>query len=151
MKVLIAQSCLTLCNLMLLLLLLSCFSRVLFCATPQTAAYEAPLSLGFSRQEYWSGLPFPSPMYETEKWKWSRSVVPDSATLWTAAYQASPSMGFSGQEYWSGLPLPSPWAVAKGKGVKWQTPLECRVPKNSRRDKKAFLSSQCKEIETDEK
>ena len=30
-------------------------------ATPWTAAYQAPLSLGFSRQEYWRGLPFPSP------------------------------------------------------------------------------------------
>ena len=36
-----------------------------------------PLFLGFSRQEYWSGLPFPSPMHESEKWKWSRSVVSD--------------------------------------------------------------------------
>ena len=35
-------------------------------------------SLGFSRQEHWSGLPFPSPMHEGEKWKWSRSVVFDS-------------------------------------------------------------------------
>ena len=35
-------------------------------------------SLGFSRQEHWSGLPFPSPMPESEKWKWSRSVVSDS-------------------------------------------------------------------------
>ena len=34
---------------------------------PMTAAYQAPLSLGFSRQEHWSGLPFPSPMYESEK------------------------------------------------------------------------------------
>ena len=34
--------------------------------------------LGFSRQEHWSGLPFPSPMHESEKWKWSRSVVSDS-------------------------------------------------------------------------
>ena len=32
-------------------------------------------SLGFSRQEHWSGLPFPSSMHESEKWKWSRSVV----------------------------------------------------------------------------
>ena len=31
--------------------------------------------LGFSRQEHWSGLPFPSPVHESEKWKWSRSVV----------------------------------------------------------------------------
>ena len=53
-----------------------------------------PLSLGFSRQEHWSGLPFPSPMHESEKWKWSLSVVFDSATPWTAAYQAPPSMGF---------------------------------------------------------
>ena len=36
-----------------------------------------PRSLGFSRQEHWSGLPFPSPMHEREKWKWSRSVVSD--------------------------------------------------------------------------
>ena len=38
----------------LLLLLLSHFSRVRLCATPQTAAYEAPPSLGFSRQEHWT-------------------------------------------------------------------------------------------------
>ena len=36
------------------------------------------LSLGFSRQEHWSGLPFPSPMHESEMWKWSRSVMCDS-------------------------------------------------------------------------
>ena len=37
-------------------------SRVQLCATPQTAAYQAPLSLGFPRQEYWSGVPLPSPL-----------------------------------------------------------------------------------------
>ena len=40
------------------MLLLSHFSRVRLCATP---------SLGFSRQEHWSGLPFPSPMHKSEK------------------------------------------------------------------------------------
>ena len=55
-----AKSCPTLCN-------------------PSTVAHQAPPSLGFSRQEHWSGLPFPSPMYESEKWKWSRSVVSDSS------------------------------------------------------------------------
>ena len=60
------------------ILLLSRFSRVRLCATPETAAHQPPLSLGFSRQEHWSGLPFPSPMHESEKWKWSRSVVSDS-------------------------------------------------------------------------
>ena len=34
---------------------------------PQTATHQAPPSLGFSRQEHWSGLPFPSPMHESEK------------------------------------------------------------------------------------
>ena len=42
------HSCLTLCNLIV-------------------TAHQAPLSLGFSRQEHWSGLPFPSPMHESEK------------------------------------------------------------------------------------
>ena len=51
----------------LLLLLLSRFSRGRLCATPETAAHQPPLSLGFSRQEHWSGLPFPSPMHESEK------------------------------------------------------------------------------------
>ena len=49
------------------LLLLSRFSRVRLCVTPQTAAHQAPPSLGFSRQEHWSGLPFPSPMHESGK------------------------------------------------------------------------------------
>ena len=63
----------------LLLLLLSRFSRVRPCATPEMAAQQAPPSLGFSRQEHWSGLSFPSPMHESEKWKWSHSVVSDSS------------------------------------------------------------------------
>ena len=84
------QSCPTLCN-------------------PIDGSPPGSPSLGFSRQEYWSGLPFPSPMHESEKWKWSHSVsVQLFMTPWTAAYQAPPSMGFSRQEYWSGLPLPSP-------------------------------------------
>ena len=50
------------------------------------AAHQAPPSLGFSRQEHWSGLPFPSSMHESEKWKekkkekwkWSHSVASKS-------------------------------------------------------------------------
>ena len=56
-------------------------SCVRLLATPWTAAYQAPLSMGFSRQEYWSGVPLPSP---------------------------SLSIGFSKQEYWSELPFPFP-------------------------------------------
>ena len=50
----------------LLLLLLSRFSCVRLCVIPETAAYQAPPSLGFSRPEHWSGLPFPSLMHESE-------------------------------------------------------------------------------------
>ena len=66
----------------LLLLLLSRFSCVRLCATPKMAAHQAPPSLGFSRQEHWSGLPFPSPMHESEKWKRSHSLMYRSV-LWT--------------------------------------------------------------------
>ena len=54
------QSCLTLCD-------------------PIDGSHEALPSLGFSRQEHWSGLPWPSPMHESEKGKGSRSVVLDSS------------------------------------------------------------------------
>ena len=91
------------------MLLLSHFSRVRLCVTPQTSAHQAPPSLGFSRQEHWSGWPFPSPMYQSEKVKVQLlSCVRLLATPQTAAHQAPPSMGFSRQEYWSGVPLPSP-------------------------------------------
>ena len=60
------------------MLLLSRFSHVRLCATLEMTAHQALPSLGFSRQEHWSGLPFPSPMHESEKWKWSHSVVSDS-------------------------------------------------------------------------
>ena len=53
-------------------------SHVRLFATPWTVAYQVPPPMGFSRQEHWSGLPFPSPMHEREKWKWNRSVVSDS-------------------------------------------------------------------------
>ena len=48
---------------------------------PMDCSLPGSPSLGFSRQEHWSGLPFPSPMYDSEKWKWkwSRSVVSDSS------------------------------------------------------------------------
>ena len=41
--------------------MLSCFSHVQLCAILWTVARQAPLSMGFSRKEYWSGLPFPPP------------------------------------------------------------------------------------------
>ena len=79
---------------MLLLLLLSHFSRVQLCVTTLE----------------WVAISF------SNAWKWKVKVKLLScvllfATPWTAAHQAPPSMGFSRQEYWSGLPLPSLLAI----------------------------------------
>ena len=54
-------------KIIIMLLLLHHFSCVQLCVTPEMAAHQGPPSLGFSRQEHWSGLPFPSPMHESEK------------------------------------------------------------------------------------
>ena len=102
----------------LLLLLLSCFSCVRLCVTPQTAAHQAPPSLGFSRQEHWSGSPFPFPMHESEKGKWSRSVVSDFS--WPHGLQPTRLLrpvGFSRQEYWSGLPLTNLDSILKSRDI----------------------------------
>ena len=80
------QSCPTLCNLI-------------------DGSPSGSPSLGFSRQEHWSGLPFPSPMHESEKKVKSLSRVRLFATPWTAAYKAPPSMGFARREYWSGFAI----------------------------------------------
>ena len=73
---------------LLLLLLLSHFSRVRLCATPYTAAHQAPPSLGFSRQEHWLLLLLS---------RFSRVRL--RATPQTAAHQAPLFLGFSKQEY----------------------------------------------------
>ena len=113
---------------MLLLLLLSCFSRVRLCATPWTAACQASRSMGFSRRELeWVAISF------SNAWKWKLKVKSLSrvwllATPWTAAHQAPPSVGFSGQQYWSGVPLPSPVPLfLMYKRRKW-SPVFSQVP-----------------------
>ena len=84
------------------------FSHVRLFMTPWTAAYQAAPSMGFSRQEYWSGVPLPSPTQYLLLLLSRFSHVRLCATPETAAHQAPPSLGFSRQEYWSGLPFPSP-------------------------------------------
>ena len=86
----------------ILLLLLSRFSRVWLCATPQTAAHQAPPSLGFSRQEHWSGLPFPSPMHESEV---AQSCLTCSGPMDCTLSGSSVHGIFQAR---AGLPLPSP-------------------------------------------
>ena len=55
--------------------------RVRLCATPWTAAYQAPPSMGFSRQEYWSGVPLPSPHLKLVFFKKDFAHLSDSQ-LW---------------------------------------------------------------------
>ena len=85
------------------------------------AAHQAPPSLGFSRQEQWSGLPFPSPMHESEKWKRSQKLshVRLLATPWTAAHQDPLSMGLSREKamapHSSTLAWKIPWMEEPGR------------------------------------
>ena len=51
------------CHFLLQCVKVKSFSRIRLLAPPWTSAYQAPLSMGFSRQEYWSGLPLPSPSF----------------------------------------------------------------------------------------
>ena len=102
-----------------------CRARLL--ATPWTAAFQAPPSMGFSRQEYWSGVytlsqhtkdfpggPVIGDPHASEGVVGGAvcgcmlSCVQLSAFPWTVAHQAARSMEFSRKEYWSGLPFPSP-------------------------------------------
>ena len=61
-------------------------SRVRFFATPWTVAYQAPLSMGFSRQEYWSGVPLPSPGDLTDP-----GIEPQSPAFQADALTSEPS------------------------------------------------------------
>ena len=89
----------------LLPLLLSHFSCVRLCATPQTAATRLPHPWDSPGKNTGVGCHF---LLQCMKVKGGSEVTQSCSTLsttWTAAYQAPPSMGFSRQEYWSGLPL----------------------------------------------
>ena len=85
------------------MLLLSRFSRVRLCATPETAAHRLPRPWDSPGKNTGVGCHF---LLQCVKVK-SLSRVRLFATPWTAAYQVPPSMGFYRQEYWSGVPLAS--------------------------------------------
>ena len=96
-------------------MLLSRFSSVWLFATPWTVACQAPLSIGFSRQEYWSGLPCPPPgdlpdprdrtcvsctaggFFTTEP-----SRKPESPRRLVKTDCRTPSLGFLTQSFWAG-------------------------------------------------
>ena len=99
------------------------------------AVNQAPLSLGFSRQEHWSGLPFPSPMHESEK-----AMAPHSSTLaWKIPWAEEPgrlqSMGSLrvGLDWATALSLS---CIGEGNG----NPLQCSCLENPR-DRGAWLAA----------
>ena len=57
------------CHFLLQCVKVKSLSRVQLCVTPWTATYQAPPSMGFSRQEYWSGVPLPSPICVNTYWQ----------------------------------------------------------------------------------
>ena len=78
------------------------------------AAQQAPLSLGFSRKEHWSELPFPSPMHESEKWKVGHTQL--CPTLgdpmdWSLWHPVKSCTWGEGHAY---LTMDQPWLKNKG-------------------------------------
>ena len=73
-------------------------SRVWLLATPWTAAYQAPLSMGLSRREYWSGVPLPSPLKNLAFIKLSKGLYyPSCFSTWT--YRCASNTGTRGGDY----------------------------------------------------
>ena len=100
-------------------------SLVRLLAIPWTAAYQAPLSMGVSRQEYWSGSPVPSPKHSMLLSHFSRVRL--CATSQTAAHHDPLSMGVSR--------LLCPWEFpGKSTGVGCHFLLQCMKVKSERED-----------------
>ena len=72
-------------------------SRVRLFTTPWTAAYQAPLSRGFSRQEYWSGLPLPSPLISLGLLE-SLNLLPSPNSIWSSHWANNWETRFWGKE-----------------------------------------------------
>ena len=71
------------CHFLLQCVKVKSLSRVRLLATPWTAAHQAPPSMGFSRQEYWSGVPLPSPLHTLESTNLSYIVLTNGCTCVT--------------------------------------------------------------------
>ena len=87
-------------------------SCVRLLATPWTAAYQAPPSMGFSRQEYWSGVPLPSPLRQRDGSKDEGGIAGRPVTLRGKAAQdgATPSARLFPEQHGASSP-PSTWRV----------------------------------------
>ena len=84
---------------------LNCFSRVRLLVTPWTIAQEARLSIGFSRQEYWSGLPFPSPLESAENCNFRPATTVFSSVQFSSVTQSCPTLCDPMNRSMPGLPV----------------------------------------------
>ena len=73
-------------------------SHVRLLATPWTAAYQAPPSMGFCRQEYWSGVPLPSPIIEL--WWLNNMMHLRAPSTWSPSIWSVVSAGIGGQNWY---------------------------------------------------
>ena len=99
-------------------------SRVLLLATPWTAAYQAPPSMGFSRQEYWSGVPLPSPTEVKVRGIETRAFLDTghvfkSLTFWQIHQNVIPIVHWAGSL--NHVHHSKTWPVSKVKmqGISW--------------------------------
>ena len=107
------------------MLLLSRFSRVRLCVTPEMAAHQAPHPWDSPGKNTGVGCHF---LIQCMKVKSESEVAQLCLTLsdpMDCSHQAPPSMGFSRQEYWSGLPLPSPHTSDQIRSVAQSCPTLC--------------------------
>ena len=126
-------------------------SRVQLLETAWTAAYQAPSSMGFSRREYWSGVPLPSPAHHSTLLLiiyfrlctcYIVSIMSDSLRPYGPLPIKSSLCRFSRQEYWSGLPW-SPPGDLPNPGIEPTLPASPVLPEYSLPTESPGLSHEC--------
>ena len=120
--------------------MLSHFSRVRLFATQWTVARQAPLSMGFSRQEYWSGLPSPAPgdlpnqgikpLSLMSPWLELAGRFFTTSTTWTVAEQQSRETSSSSSGGYSGDRAQSSRSSSHNKNCEWLFARDCAKDKN---------------------
>ena len=113
-------------------------SRVRLFVTPWTIAYQAPWSMGFSRQEYWSGLPFPSPGDLPDP-----GIKPGSPTLQADALPSEPPGSFIPYSHFFFFCFP--WSVHKMHNF-WKFLFDTLPAIFSRTSSQHLIRFNCKKI-----
>ena len=114
----------------------------------QLHRWQSTLSLGFSRQEHWSTLPFPSPMHESEKWQWRHSVMSNSVQPHRQQPPRLPCpWDFPGKSpgvechclLLNQVPQFYMWRWVRGQKARWVTQMELPPHGNLKPEERRFL------------